>query len=137
MSSVPGRGSVNKRSGKDKQMKLTTIRDIFRKREDFIGKKITVGGWVRSVRASKAFGFIILHDGTFFEPLQVVYHDNMDNFKEVSRLNVGAALIVTGTLVATPDAKQPSPSRQRRRAARCSCAIPHSRVRYRRRPPMP
>ncbi len=88
-------------------MKLTTIRDIFRKREDFIGKKITVGGWVRSVRASKAFGFIILHDGTFFEPLQVVYHDNMDNFKEVSRLNVGAALIVTGTLVATPDAKQP------------------------------
>ena len=107
MSSVPCGRSVNKRQRKEKQMKLTTIREIFRDREEFIGKEITVGGWVRSVRASKAFGFIILHDGTFFEPLQVVYHDNMDNFKEISRLNVGAALIVTGTLVATPDAKQP------------------------------
>ncbi|MBQ9064058.1 MAG: asparagine--tRNA ligase [Blautia sp.] len=88
-------------------MKLTTIREIFKKREDFIGKEVTVGGWVRSVRASKAFGFINLHDGSFFEPLQVVYHDNMENFKDISKLNVGAAVIVKGTLVETPEAKQP------------------------------
>ena len=62
---------------------------------------------MRSVRASKAFGFIVLNDGTFFEPLQVVFHDVMPNFDEVSKLNVGSALIVRGTLVATPDAKQP------------------------------
>ena len=68
---------------------------------------ITVGGWVRSVRDSKTFGFIVVNDGTFFEPLQIVYHDKMDNFAEVSRTNVGAAVIVTGTLVATPQAKQP------------------------------
>ena len=68
---------------------------------------MTVGGWVRSVRDSKTFGFIVVNDGTFFEPLQVVYHDTMENFAMISRLNVGAAIIVTGTLVATPDAKQP------------------------------
>ena len=87
-------------------MELLSIRDIYRKKDSFIGKEVTIGGWVRSIRDSKAFGFIVLNDGTFFEPLQVVYHDTMENFAEVSRLNVGAAIIVTGTLVATPDAKQ-------------------------------
>ena len=88
-------------------MKLTTVREIFKNREEYIDTKITVGGWVRSVRGSKAFGFIVLHDGTFFETLQVVYHDTLENFADVSKLNVGAAVIVSGTLVATPDAKQP------------------------------
>lgn len=88
-------------------MELTNIRDLFRDKEKYLGNKVTVGGWVRSVRDSKTFGFIVVNDGTFFEPLQVVYHDTMENFAMVSRLNVGAAIIVTGTLVATPDAKQP------------------------------
>ena len=66
-----------------------------------------MGGWVRSVRDSKSFGFLVLHDGSFFEPLQVVYHDTMENFAKVSKLNVGAAVIVRGTLVETPQAKQP------------------------------
>ena len=66
-----------------------------------------MGGWVRSVRDSKTFGFIVLNDGTFFETLQIVYHDNMENFAEVSKLNVGSAIVVTGELVATPNAKQP------------------------------
>lgn len=66
-----------------------------------------MGGWVRSVRDSKSFGFLMLHDGSFFEPLQVVYHDTMENFAKVSKLNVGAAVIVRGTLVETPQAKQP------------------------------
>ena len=88
-------------------MNIITIRELFKNTQQYIDKDIEVCGWVRSVRASKAFGFIVLNDGTFFEPLQVVFHDTMFNFDEVSRLNVGSALIVRGTLVATPDAKQP------------------------------
>ena len=88
-------------------MELTNIRDLFRDKEKYLGNKVTVGGWVRSVRDSKTFGFIVVNDGTFFEPLQVVYHDSMENFAQISKLNVGAAIIVTGTLIATPDAKQP------------------------------
>ena len=88
-------------------MKLTTVKEIYKEREKYLDKEVTVGGWVRSVRDSKTFGFIVLHDGTFFETLQVVYHDTMENFAEISKLNVGAAIIVNGTLVATPQAKQP------------------------------
>ncbi|MCI8708148.1 MAG: asparagine--tRNA ligase [Dorea sp.] len=88
-------------------MDLITIRELYKEQEKFIDKKVSVGGWVRSIRDSKTFGFIVVNDGTFFKPLQVVYHDGMDNFSEVSKLNVGAAIIVTGTLVATPQAKQP------------------------------
>ena len=88
-------------------MKLTTVKEIYKEREKYLDKEVTVGGWVRSVRDSKTFGFIVLHDGTFFETLQVVYHDTMENFAEISKLNVGAAIIVKGTLVATPQAKQP------------------------------
>ena len=62
---------------------------------------------MRSLRDSKSFGFIVLNDGTYFETLQIVYHDTMENFSEISKLNVGTAVIVTGTLVPTPDAKQP------------------------------
>lgn len=88
-------------------MKLTTIRELYKDRESYIDREITVGGWVRSVRDSKSFGFLVLHDGSFFNTLQIVYHDTMGNFAQVSRLNVGAAVIVRGTLVATPQAKQP------------------------------
>ena len=88
-------------------MKLVTVKQIFADREAYYDKEITVGGWVRSIRASKQFGFIVLHDGTYFQPIQVVYHDTMDNFAEISKINVGAALIVKGILTATPDAKQP------------------------------
>ena len=88
-------------------MDLVTVREIYRNREAYLDREITVGGWVRSVRDSKTFGFLVLHDGTFFETLQIVFHDKMDNFQEICRLNVGAAVIVKGTLVATPQAKQP------------------------------
>ena len=86
---------------------MGTITELYKQQEHYIEKKVTVGGWVRSIRDSKTFGFIVVNDGTFFSPLQVVYSDKLDNFAEVSRLNVGAAIIVTGTLVATPQAKQP------------------------------
>lgn len=88
-------------------MELTSIRSLFRNKEEYIGKEVTTGGWIRSIRDSKTFGFIVVNDGTFFEPLQVVYSDKLDNFESISKLNVGAAVVVKGTLVETPDAKQP------------------------------
>ncbi len=88
-------------------MELTNIRELFRGQQQFTDKEVTIGGWVRSNRKSKAFGFIVINDGTFFEPVQVVYGDGLANFEEIGKINVGAALIVTGTFVATPDAKQP------------------------------
>ena len=88
-------------------MNLTEIRDIFRDREKYYDKTVTIGGWVRNNRASKNFGFLVVNDGTFFEPIQVVYASELDSFATISKCNVGAAVIVTGTLIATPDAKQP------------------------------
>ncbi len=88
-------------------MELTNIRELFRSQQQFVDKEVTVGGWVRSNRKSKAFGFLMINDGTFFEPVQVVYGDGIANFEEIGKVNVGAALIITGTFVATPDAKQP------------------------------
>ena len=88
-------------------MNLVTVKELYKNRESYLDREISVGGWVRSVRDSKSFGFIVVSDGSCFETLQVVYHDTMDNFSEVSRLNVGAAILVKGTLVATPQAKQP------------------------------
>lgn len=88
-------------------MELTNIREIFRNKDKFADKEVTIGGWVRSNRNSKNFGFIVVNDGTFFEPIQVVYGNGLDNYDEVGKINVGAAIIVRGTLVFTPDAKQP------------------------------
>lgn len=87
--------------------KLLTVREIFKDREKHLGTDISVGGWVRSVRDSKNFGFIVLNDGSAFDTLQIVYHDHMPNFAEISKLNVGSAIIVKGKLVPTPEAKQP------------------------------
>lgn len=88
-------------------MELTDIRELFRNQEKYNNEKITIGGWVRSIRNSKTFGFIVVNDGTFFEPLQVVFSETLDNFEEIQKLNVGAAIIVTGNLAPTPEAKQP------------------------------
>ncbi|MGX8704912.1 MAG: asparagine--tRNA ligase, partial [bacterium] len=86
---------------------LTTVRELFKETDRFLDTKVSVGGWVRSIRDSKTFGFLVLSDGSFYTTLQVVFHDKMENFAEICKLNVGAAVIVTGTLVATPEAKQP------------------------------
>lgn len=88
-------------------MDLVTVRELYKNRQKYFDKEISIGGWVRSVRDSKSFGFIVVSDGTYFETLQIVYHDTMANFDDICKLNVGAAIIVKGTLVATPDAKQP------------------------------
>lgn len=88
-------------------MKLTTVKQIWENREAYLNREIDLGGWVRSNRDSKSFGFLTISDGSFFDPLQVVYHDSLSNFQLIRKINVGAALIIRGTLVATPDAKQP------------------------------
>ena len=90
----------------EEKMDLTDIRDLYRDSEAYIDKEVTVGGWVRSIRDSKTFGFIVMNDGTFFEPLQIVYADGLANFEAISRLNVGSAIIAKGKIVATPQAKQ-------------------------------
>ena len=84
-----------------------TIREIYKNSEQFLNKEVKLGGWIRSIRGSKHFGFLVLHDGTFFKPLQVVYEEKLANFQEISKMNVGAAVIVEGILVPTPQAKQP------------------------------
>ena len=89
-----------------KIMELTDIRELHREKDVYIGKEITVGGWVRNNRDSKNFGFLVINDGTFFEPLQVVYGDGLANFQEICKINVGAAVVIRGTIVATPEAKQ-------------------------------
>ena len=88
-------------------MELISIRELFRNTDAYAGKTVTVGGWVRNRRPSKQFGFIVLNDGTYFSPVQVVYNDSISNFQEISKINIGAALIVTGELVLTPNSKQP------------------------------
>lgn len=94
-------------------MKITEIKELFELNEsgdsiiDEYAENITVGGWIRSIRDSKTFGFIVISDGTCFKTLQIVYDDSLSNFKEISKLNVGAAIIVSGRLVLTPGAKQP------------------------------
>ena len=88
-------------------MKCITVKELYQDTAKYLDQELTVAGWVRSNRGSKAFGFLVMSDGSCFQTLQIVYHDTMENFKEISKLNVGAAVIVKGTLVATPEAKQP------------------------------
>lgn len=88
-------------------MKYIMVKDLYRKTEEYADKKVTVGGWVRTVRSSKTFGFIELNDGSFFKSVQVVFENSLDNYQEISKLNVGSAIIVEGVLVKTPEAKQP------------------------------
>lgn len=86
----------------------TVIKSFYRDMEKYGGKEITISGWVRTVRASNAFGFIELNDGSFFSGIQIVIEaDKLSNYSELSKLNVGAALTVTGVLELTPNAKQP------------------------------
>lgn len=88
-------------------MKLIEIKELYSNTEKYIDKEVETCGWVRSIRDSKTFGFITVNDGTFFKPIQVVYSDKLNNFSEISKTNIGAALIIKGKLVATPNAKQP------------------------------
>ncbi len=87
---------------------LTPVKALYAAPADFEGKTITVGGWIKNMRCSNMFGFISLNDGTCFANLQVVIEENiLNNYKEISMQNTGASLVITGTFVLTPEAKQP------------------------------
>ena len=89
-------------------MERTTIASVFADQERLGGQTVTVCGWARTIRDMKGFGFVELNDGSCFKNLQIVLDANaLDNYKEIAGQNVGASLIVTGTVVLTPEAKQP------------------------------
>lgn len=89
-------------------MKRVLISEIYKNPDAFVSNEITVCGWARSIRDSKAFGFIDLNDGSCFKGVQVVFErENLDNYDEIAKLNVGSAIIVKGVVVLTPENKQP------------------------------
>ena len=89
-------------------MKRTTVRELFAAPEKYADQTVTVCGWCRSVRASNVFGFIDLNDGSVLTNLQVVFEEaKIGNYQAIAKLNVGASVVVEGTLVLTPEAKQP------------------------------
>ena len=89
-------------------MKHQEVASFYKDLDAYAGQTVTVCGWARSIRDSKALGFIDLNDGSCFKGVQVVFEaEKLENFKEIAAQNVGAALVVTGTLLATPEAKQP------------------------------
>ena len=89
-------------------MKRTQIKEFYTDSAAFADREVTVGGWARSIRDSKAFGFIDLNDGSCFKGVQVVFErEKIENYDEIAHLNVGAAVVVKGILVLTPEAKQP------------------------------
>ena len=90
---------------------LTRICDIYSDPQSYGDKTVRLGGWIRTIRSSNAFGFIELNDGTYFKNVQIVFEsDIIDNYKEIAKLNIPASIIAEGTLVLTPGAKRPSPA---------------------------
>lgn len=88
-------------------MDRVEIRHLYERTSDYANKELFVCGWVRTIRSSKAFGFIELNDGSCFKNLQVVFENSLSNFDEISKLNIGSSLKIKGVLVETPEAKQP------------------------------
>lgn len=87
-------------------MEKTTIKDLYRDSEKYIGQEVEISGWVRTVRDSKTFGFIELNDGSFLNNLQIVFTDKLSNFTKVCKVTISSTLIVKGTIVKTENAKQ-------------------------------
>lgn len=88
-------------------MEKLTIREIYRNTDNYIGNKVTIEGWTKTVRDSKTFGFLELNDGSFFKNIQVVFDDKLSNFSEISKLSISSSVKVIGILVKTDGAKQP------------------------------
>lgn len=86
-------------------MNLVTVREIYRSREAYLDKEIQIGGWVRSVRGSKAFGFVVVSDGSYFETLQIVYHDTLEKLFRYIQAECRGCIIVKGKLVAHAGSK--------------------------------
>ena len=86
---------------------MILVKSLYRETEKYLSKEVTISGWIRTLRASNAFGFIEVNDGTFFKNVQVVFDNNLENFKEISKLPISSSIKVIGTLVETPGTKQP------------------------------
>ena len=87
--------------------KSILVKSLYRETDQYTEKEVVISGWIRTLRASNAFGFIEVNDGSFFKNVQIVFDNNISNFKEVSKLPISSSIKVIGTLVLTPDAKQP------------------------------
>ena len=85
----------------------TKIKQLFRQQEQYADQTVTIMGWVRTNRAQAQFGFLNVNDGSFFENLQVVYDNNLENFEEISKFRVGVSAKIVGKVVLTPEMKQP------------------------------
>jgi asparaginyl-tRNA synthetase len=83
------------------------VKSLYRDKESYIGKEVTVSGWIRTIRDSKTFGFIELNDGSFFKNIQIVLDETLENFKEITKLPISSSITVYGILEETPNAKQP------------------------------
>lgn len=89
-------------------MQRTEIKSLMAEKDSFASKKVTVCGWVKTIRTSKSIGFIEINDGSCFNNLQIVFEDGrINNFKEIDKVNVGSALVIEGEVILTPNAKQP------------------------------
>lgn len=89
-------------------MKKNCIASFYKLVDDYANSKVKICGWVKTIRASKNIGFIEINDGSCFKNLQVIFEDaKLNNFKDITKLNVGSAITVTGTLIKTPESKQP------------------------------
>lgn len=88
-------------------MKYTKIKELYKENEKFVDQEVVLAGWIKTLRASKNFGFIELGDGSFFKSIQIVFDDTLENFKEISKFTISSAISVKGKFVLTPQAKQP------------------------------
>ncbi len=88
-------------------MERIEIKQLNASHKEHAGKEVTVCGWVRTLRDTKSFGFIEINDGSFMKNLQIVFDDGLENFQDITRLNVGSAICVKGVVVYTPNARQP------------------------------
>ena len=88
-------------------MKCTTVKELYRKTDDYLNNNVQIAGWVRTVRNSKNFGFIELNDGSFLKNVQIVFDEKLDNFDKLNKLTISSSIIVNGVVVKTENAKQP------------------------------
>ena len=88
-------------------MEKLLVKQIYREKEKYADQEVSISGWIRTLRASKAFGFIEINDGSFFKNIQVVFEEDLENFAEIAKLPISSSLNIEGKLVVTPDAKQP------------------------------
>lgn len=87
--------------------KVVLVKSLYRNTSEYLSKEVAISGWIRTLRASNAFGFIEVNDGSFFKNIQVVFDNKLENFKYISKLPISSSIKVIGTLVETPEAKQP------------------------------